>query len=156
MRFLRAIAWTLVKRLIHTQFPNVQSLSTRELAVWLTQVESERPLVVDARTLEEYEVSHLLGAHLAPCDLQELSHWPRLTTATPIVTYCSVGYRSAELAQHLQAMGYKNVLNLEGSIFEWVNEGHPVYQGEQAVQQVHPFNSCWGLLLHPNFRLSSS
>jgi 3-mercaptopyruvate sulfurtransferase SseA len=65
------------------------------------------------------------------------------------VTYCSVGYRSAALAQQLQAMGCKKVFNLEGSLFEWVNQGYPVYQGEQVVKSVHPFNRLWGLLLNP-------
>ncbi|NDJ17816.1 rhodanese-like domain-containing protein [Myxacorys almedinensis] len=156
MGFLKAIAWALMKRLIHRQFPNVPSLSTQRLAAWFAQAGMNRPLVLDARTPKEYEVSHLLDANLAPSDLNELSHWTNLTHSTPIVTYCSVGYRSARLAQQLQDMGYKNVFNLEGSIFEWVNEGHPVYQGTQAVKQVHPFNDVWGLLLNPDSHCSKS
>jgi rhodanese-related sulfurtransferase len=149
MGLLRAIAWAVVKHLIHRQFPDIHSLSTRELAEWLAQSESEPPLLLDARTPEEYEVSHLPKARLPPRDLQELSQGLDRTGSPAIVIYCSVCYRSAVLAQQLQAMGYKQVFNLEGSVFEWVNEGHPVYQGNQVVQLVHPFNRIWGVLLNP-------
>ncbi len=155
MGFLRAIAWAFVKYLIHLQFPDVQFLSTRELAAWLAQPGNAPPFLLDARTAEEYEVSHLYSARLAPSDAHALNQWIGLTNSTPIVAYCSVGYRSAKFARQLQAMGYKNVFNLEGSIFEWVNEGRPVYGEEQTVRQVHPFNSLWGLLLTPNLPLSS-
>ena len=48
----------------------------------------------------------------------------------PIVTYCSVGYRSGKMAERLQAAGYTNVRNLEGSIFKWANEHRPLVRGE--------------------------
>jgi len=149
MRFLRAIVWTVVKRLIHRQFPDVRSLSTRELAEWLAQSDTEHPLLLDARTPEEYEVSHLWQAHLFPTDLQEFELGGDPTSSPAIVTYCSVGYRSAALAQRLQSMKYDKVFNLEGSLFEWVNEGHSVYQGDRVVKSVHPFNRLWGFLLNP-------
>ena len=149
MAFLKAIIWGTLKRLIHAQFPDISSLSTRELADWVAQPETNPPLLLDARTPEEYEVSHLQQAHLPPIDLRELSRWAGITETTPIVTYCSVGYRSAKLALQLQALGYKQVFNLEGSLFEWVNQGYPVYHKEQVVQAVHPFNQYWGLLLNP-------
>lgn len=69
-----------------------------------------------------------------------------------IVVYCSVGVRSAQFAEKLQQAGYPNVYNLNGSIFEWANENRPLYQGQQQVTQVHPYNSFWGKLLVPNYR----
>ena len=107
----------------------------------------EKPCLIYARVLEEYEVSHLLDARLAPSDIHELSCWLNLTHSTFIVTYCSVGYRSAILTQQLQTIGYTEVYNLDGSIFEWINEGKPVYQGKQVVNQIHPFNQIWKFLL---------
>jgi rhodanese-related sulfurtransferase len=155
MNFVRAIALTSIKRLIHRQFPGVHSLSTKDLAMWLNWPEKTKPLLLDARTPREYAVSHLPDARLAPPDLSTLETWEDVTDTTPIVTYCSVGYRSARLALRLQALGYRHVLNLEGSIFEWANQGHPVYQGTKVVRQVHPFNSTWGLLLDPDPRMAN-
>ncbi|MBD3880538.1 rhodanese-like domain-containing protein [Phormidium tenue FACHB-886] len=146
---LRTIAWMLAKQWIHRQFPTVPSLSTRELAAWLEQEGIGKPLLLDVRSNAEFEVSHLRHARLA----NRLEAVQSIDSASPIVLYCSIGYRSARLAQQLQAQGYSRVFNLEGSIFQWVNEGRSVYRGEQAVRQVHPYNWQWGLLLNdPHLR----
>ena len=65
----------------------------------------------------------------------------------PIVTYCSVGFRSASIASWLDSRGFKNVRNLEGSLFEWANRGGKVYQGDKLVNGVHPYDEEWGKLL---------
>lgn len=133
--------------MIRARFAGVPQISTSELATWL---ESERqpPLLLDARTEEEFAVSHLATAQLAPPDPDAL----QLPPDTPIVVYCSVGYRSSRLTEQLQQRGYTNVSNLEGSIFEWANQGHPVYQNDRPVHSVHPYNPTWGLLLKPTER----
>jgi rhodanese-related sulfurtransferase len=151
MPFLRSIAWIITKQLIRRQFPEVSYLSPKELTNWLSQ-RSDPPLLLDVRTAEEYAVSHLPTAQLAPRDPQLLSQWERLSFETPIVLYCSVGYRSARLAQQLQDAGYKTVFNLEGSIFQWANEGYPVQQNDRIVEQVHPYNALWGKLLDDEYR----
>jgi rhodanese-related sulfurtransferase len=155
MNFVRAIALTSIKQLIRRQFPDVHSLSTEDLAMWLNRTEKKKPLLLDARTPREYAVSHLPDARLAPPDLSTLETWEDVTETTLIVIYCSVGYRSARLALRLRALGYGQVLNLEGSIFEWAGRGYPVYQGTEVVRQVHPFNSLWGLLLDPDLRMAN-
>jgi rhodanese-related sulfurtransferase len=148
MDLLRAIAWILIKWIIHCKFPTIRYISTQELAESLEKSVDKRPCLIDARTLEEYKVSHLLDARLAPSDIHELSRWMKdLTNSAFIVTYCSIGYRSAILAQKLQAIGYTEVYNLDGSIFEWINQGKPVYKGKQVVNQVHAFNQIWRFLL---------
>ena len=64
----------------------------------------------------------------------------------------ALGTASAALAQKLKARGYTNVANLEGSIFQWANEGRPVYRGDEQVTQVHPFDAQWGRLLKGELR----
>ncbi|MEO1093564.1 MAG: rhodanese-like domain-containing protein [Cyanobacteria bacterium J06638_28] len=140
----RPLAWNLVKRLVRRQFPQVQTISTTQLAAWLTS-EQSRPVLLDVRQAEEYAVSHLPGARHLPTiqDVQSAN----ITFDTPLVLYCSVGYRSARLAQQLQAVGYSRVLNLEGSIFEWHNRGYPIVANDAPAQRVHPYNQIWGLLV---------
>lgn len=145
---IRSVALILVVRLIRLRFPQVKPLSTQELAAWLAQKEALKPLLLDVRTPEEYQISHLQHAQLAPADLQELSIIA--TPEIPIVTYCSIGYRSAKLAQKLQQAGYRQVFNLEGSIFRWMNEERLVYQNDRVVQQVHPYNRFWQWFLRSN------
>ncbi|MGH7937844.1 MAG: rhodanese-like domain-containing protein, partial [Bryobacteraceae bacterium] len=69
-----------------------------------------------------------------------------------IVTYCSVGYRSAGMARRLHAAGFTRVQNLEGSIFEWANEHRPLVHDGKAATQVHPYDALWGRLLQPEVR----
>ena len=72
----------------------------------------------------------------------------KISKDTPIVTYCSVGYRSSSLADRLQQAGFTNVRQLEGSIFQWANEGRPLFRGDQQVNEVHPYNETWGKYLN--------
>jgi rhodanese-related sulfurtransferase len=107
-------------------------------------------LLLDVRTREEFEVSHLRGAvHVPPDAAASVLREPK---DRPVVTYCSVGYRSGGFAQKLHAAGFTNVANLEGSIFRWANEGRPVFRGSQEVTEVHPYNRTWGLLLRRKLR----
>jgi hypothetical protein len=56
------------------------------------------------------------------------------------------------MAERLQKAGFTNVMNLEGSIFQWANEGRPVYRDAAEVQQVHPYDGIWGKLLDKDLR----
>lgn len=103
-------------------------------------------LLLDAREPQEYKVSHLRGAKLASTETQALAEIAKVSPGTTIVAYCSVGYRSAMLADRLREQGYE-VINLEGSIFEWANNGYPVYQDDRRVTGVHPYDEEWGKLL---------
>lgn len=146
---VRIIGWRIIKLLIRLQFPEVRRLTTVKLATWLQQdnvPHVPQPLLLDARTLEEYQVSHLLNAKPVPDKLEDLVEL-ETNCSTPIVVYCSVGYRSAAIARRLQAIGYQNVFNLDGSIFQWVNENRRVYREGKQVNKVHPYSKFWQYLL---------
>jgi rhodanese-related sulfurtransferase len=105
------------------------------------------PVLVDAREAEEFAVSHLAGARRLPT-LEAIAA-EGLERHQPIVVYCSVGYRSARLAEDLRRAGYRNVRNLEGSLFHWANLGLPLAGAGPGERRVHPFGGLWGLLLEP-------
>jgi rhodanese-related sulfurtransferase len=140
-------AWPEIKRTIAHEFPHVRSITTAELALWLETADPELPLTLDARDAAEYAVSHLPGAVRINSDALRGNLPLDLLKDTPVVVYCSVGYRSAALAQRLQGAGYTNIRNLDGSIFQWANEGRPLVRGNQHVQEVHPYDENWGRLL---------
>ena len=143
---MRIISWRLIKLLIRLQFSEIQQLSTADLANWLSDKNESNPLLLDARTIAEYQVSHLLDAQLIPRDLQKLAT-AETNYETPIVVYCSVGYRSSAIARRLKSLGYKQVFNLDGSIFQWVNENRLVYKAGKPVAKVHPYQKFWQHLL---------
>lgn len=152
----RTITLNLLQVLIKLTFPEVESLTTRELDLWLKDPDKSKPLLIDARHIEEYELSHLKTAELFTSvqDLLEDVTCDVSTFHTPIVVYCSIGYRSTDVANSLVKAGFSCVYNLSGGIFQWVNEERPVFQRNQLVKSVHPYNKLWGKLLKPEFRNS--
>ncbi|MDE2999663.1 MAG: rhodanese-like domain-containing protein [Gemmatimonadota bacterium] len=144
----RAKSWTTTLRMIRARFPAVPQVPTDTLQSWLDRSpKREDLLLLDVRESQEYSVSHLRGARPAPSKDEALEILRGVPANRRIVLYCSVGYRSSELARFLMERGYRKVCNLEGSIFRWANEGRPVYRGEERVRVVHPYDSYWGRLL---------
>lgn len=149
---LRSIDWFLLKKSLRHKFPKVEWISTGELADWLANKRRPTPVLLDVRTPEEWNVSHLPGARRVEPNASAESAAAGLAKGTPIVTYCAVGYRSGEMAERLRAAGFTNVRNLEGSIFQWANEHRPLVRGDQRASQVHPYNSFWGRLVNDDVR----
>ncbi len=146
----QAIGWALVNAKIRSEFPDVPRITTDELAAWLNDRSRPAPMLLDVRTRAEFEVSHLAGAkHVEPGAAASVV---RESKDRAIVTYCSVGYRSGAFAKKLRAAGFTNVVNLEGSIFRWANEGRQVVRDGGSVDKVHPYNGTWGLLLKKDRR----
>ncbi len=138
-----------MKAVVRSRFPDVPQLQPAELASWLADTNRVQPILIDVRTEPEYRISHLPGAiRISPSAKgQELE--PIVAQSRPLVVYCSVGYRSSDLATRLRKAGQTNVLNLEGSIFAWANENRPlVTDGNKPVRVVHPYNRTFGKLLN--------
>jgi len=148
----RATDWSSIKGRIAEEFPEVRQITTDELDRWMSNPGAPTPRLLDVRETEEYAVSHLPMALRINPDAHAADLPPDIGKDTPIVVYCSVGYRSAAMAQRLQAAGFTNVRNLDGSIFKWANEGRPVLRDDREVREVHPYDSKWGRLLDPPLR----
>lgn len=111
---------------------------------------SKDPILLDAREKQEYEVSHLKHAIWVgdkTFDIDSLRiKIPNKNT--PVVVYCSIGVRSEDIGEKLIANGYSSVKNLYGGIFEWKNEGHPIYDDAGKVtDSIHAYSKHWGKLL---------
>jgi len=141
-----------IKQEIRDEFPDVRAVTTEQLAGWMDVPEGEAPALLDVRKTEEYSVSHLRNARRALTADEALEALKGVKKNSRIVVYCSVGYRSAGLARALQERGFTRVYNLEGSIFQWANEGRPVYRDGQPAEKVHPYDAQWGKLLDPRLR----
>ena len=141
-----------MKELVRSRFPEVKQLSTTELAVWLADTNRVSPVLLDVRAEAEFAVSHLPGARRVEPKATSAELLPTLPPGRPVVVYCSVGYRSSELATRLLRAGQTNVVNLEGSIFQWANEGRALEATGKPATTVHPYNEKFGRLLKPELR----
>lgn len=140
------------KKTVRTKFPAVKQLSTAELAAWLADTNRVPPQLLDIRTAPEFAVSHLPGARQVDPRAPAREVLPRLERDRPVVVYCSVGWRSSELATRLQEAGCTNVFNLEGSAFAWASEDRPLVSTNGPTRMVHPYNETFGRLLRPEHR----
>lgn len=139
--------------MIRARFPAVAHVPTDTLQSWLDKSPKQEDLILlDVRKPEEFAVSHLQGARAASSKDEAMRILRGVPANRRIVVYCSVGYRSSELAEFLMKTGFTEVYNLEGSIFRWANEGRPVYRAEERARGVHPYDSYWGRLLNKPLR----
>lgn len=143
------LKWDAVFAWIQRDWPEVAQMSTDELAERMAASNEVTPLLIDVRTREEYEVSHLPGAIWAETPDQIASALREASDRRAVVFYCSVGVRSSRAAAKLVRSGRANIFNLQGSIFKWANEGRSLIANDRAVHVVHPFNERWGVLLNP-------
>ncbi|MDX5419252.1 MAG: rhodanese-like domain-containing protein [Hymenobacteraceae bacterium] len=123
----------------------VETIEAEELQPAL--LKPDQFLLLDTRSEEEFRVSHLAGARLVDYESFDLSQLSDVPKNTPIVVYCSVGYRSEKIGEELLEAGYTNLQNLYGGIFEWVNQGRPVYNQQGETDKVHAYSRAWGIWL---------
>jgi len=94
----------------HTQYPNLR--------------------ILDVRTQNEYDESHLYNATLIPHDeinsrISELEPYNN----TEIIVYCRSGSRSAIASQNLaDNHGFTKIYNMLEGITEWIIAGYPVWR----------------------------
>ena len=94
------------------------------------------PALLDVRTEAEFAVSHLPGALRIDPDASPAQVVAAIRPNTAVVVYCSVGYRSSQLAKRLQKAGVAGVSNLDGSIFQWANEGRLLHKAGEPAKVV--------------------
>ena len=147
-----SVTWDVVFAWIQRDWPEVPQMSTQELAQRMAAGDGAAPLLIDVRTREEYEVSHLPGAVWAETPSEIAAALRTASDQQTVVLYCSVGVRSSKAAAKLVRSGRANIFNLQGPIFWWANEGRPLIANDHAVNVVHPYNEHWGVLLNPQLR----
>ena len=148
---------------------SVHHMTPAELATRLAQVQADADansknsahlVLLDVREPAEFAVSHIPGAlnvcpaaHESPDDVMAIlaSVGPPQSDTCAIVCYCSVGFRSSQLALAIvtaEPRWLGSVYNLDGSIFRWASQSRPlVDQSGQSTDRVHPYSRLWGNLI---------
>ena len=73
-------------------------------------------VIIDVRTLEEYNTGHIKDSINIPVDNISTVNYDKDTV---IIVYCASGMRSANAAETLIDLGYTNVYNLDGGLINW-------------------------------------
>jgi rhodanese-related sulfurtransferase len=141
-----------LRQAIRVKFREVRQVSPAELVTWMRDPHRPPPLLIDARADSSFRLSHIDGAvRLDPehPDLAPLEHVPR---DQPLVVYDAAGVVGTAMVLGLEGAGFSRVSNLEGGLFRWVNEGHPVVDDSGATGKVDPVSWGWGRLLKARYR----
>ena len=98
-------------------------------------------LVLDVRTIEEYNAKHLYNATLIPLlglegRLAELAPY----NDTEIIVYCRSGSRSLQASYILVANNFSKIYNMLGGIDTWVGAGYDywVNEDEESIDFLLP------------------
>lgn len=118
----------------------VPVITVEQLAA-LKESEEENLIILDARSREEYEISHIPGAIRVGYDDFSVEHIWTINRQAKVVVYCGIGERSEEIAEKMRQMGFKDVHNLYGSIIEWSNQGNTVVDKKgRPTKKVHIYD----------------
>ncbi len=143
---------TLEQRLKNLYRHTVPLIKPSELKQW--QKNREDFFLLDTRSAREYEVSHIEEAEFVDYENfqpEDVNHLPK---NQKVVVYCSVGYRSERIGEKLKELGFTEVYNLYGGIFEWKNQGYQVIdQQKQPTDRVHAYNRQWGKWLENGIKV---
>jgi len=107
--------------------PNAQQEVVDHIDVQtLHQKMSQKPVIIDVRTTEEFSSGHLPTAKNIPLD--ELEN--RLEGLTPhktqeIFLVCATGRRSKRATDLLRSKGFTQAINVEGGTRGWQAKGFP-------------------------------
>lgn len=105
-------------------------------------------IVLDARTKEEYKVSHLPNAIWIGDDSLAINraNFDIGKREPRYLIYCSIGYRSQLIGKQLEdSLGF-SIENLEGGIFRWNQKQLPLdSETINNTIEVHPYSPFWGI-----------
>ena len=91
----------------------------------LTEIQDTDYILVDVRTIEEYESGHIQDAiHFDFYSELFQKEILSIDKSSSIVLYCRTQNRSTKTANYLKENGYKEIAVLEGGISTWIKNGN--------------------------------
>ena len=97
-------------------------ITPSELASRISQ--KDRPLVIDVREPNEWDICHLRNALLIP-EREIPNRTSQLDKSKEIILYCRTGVRSIRCLKTFKDRGFINVKSLLGGINRWADEVDP-------------------------------
>jgi len=92
-----------------------------------TELQSDDVIILDVRTLREFNESHIEGAiHIPYNEILVKAHDILIDKDANIIVYCSAGKRSAQALMTLNYLGYTNVHNI-GRMSNWYDQSAAMF-----------------------------
>ena len=133
--------WERTKEELRKRHPSINRIDSDGLKEWLGRPNGPKPVLVDVRTQQEFDYSHLSGAKRMDRDETPSSFGIPETSNESLVIYDAVGADAFPVAESLVKRGYARVQVLEGGIFEWANRGQQLTGPEGRTTRVRTSNA---------------
>ena len=105
---------------ITTKEPNIQYVSMNDIEKIMN--ENENYIILDVRTIEEYNDGHIPGAICIPNETIDENVVSKLPDKEQLILiYCRSGNRSKQATKKLKDLGYLNLIEF-GGIIDWPGE----------------------------------
>ena len=87
-------------------------------------VNGSSAVIVDVRAFDEFAAGHAVGAVCIPLpDLER--RCGEIPSDRPVLVMCQAGSRSAMAAERLRAIGFDNIVDIDGGFKAWSQAGLP-------------------------------
>lgn len=112
--------------LVNRAKQHINEITAEELQQKLQQ---QSVTLIDVREAAEWPTGHIPGAiHLSKGIIERDIEKKIPDLNTPVVVYCSGGFRCALVADNLQQMGYTEVYSLDNGLQGWIEAGFRIEQ----------------------------
>ena len=124
LKFISLLLLSLLFTNCHGQTSN--AVNTIDAKLFAEKLKTnENPQLLDVRTPEEYSVEHIDNAKNVNWNGDDfVAKVNSYDKSKPIFVYCKVGGRSAQAANKLAELGFKEIYNLNGGIMKWNAENN--------------------------------
>jgi len=124
LKFISLLLLSLLFTSCHGQTSN--AVNTIDAKLFAEKLKTnENPQLLDVRTPEEYSVEHIDNAKNVNWNEDDfVAKVNSYDKSKPIFVYCKVGGRSAQAANKLAELGFKEIYNLNGGIMKWNAENN--------------------------------
>ena len=97
---------------------NIPEMTVQEVHEHLN--EGNNPVLLDVRGLDEWERGHLKGSvHIPRGELEYQAEAAIPDKSREVIVICAGGVRSLLAGETLKAMGYENVISMDGGYGDW-------------------------------------
>ena len=97
---------------------NIPEMTVQEVHEHLN--EGNDPVLLDVRGLDEWERGHLKGSvHIPRGELEYQAEAAMPDKSREVIVICAGGVRSLLAGETLKALGYENVISMDGGYGDW-------------------------------------
>lgn len=97
---------------------NIPEMTVQEVHEYIE--EGKNPVLLDVRGLDEWERGHLKGSvHIPRGELEYKAEEAMPDKSREVIVICAGGVRSLLAGETLKAIGYENVISMDGGYGDW-------------------------------------